>query len=425
MPPITDALDDAIYSSNALEVAADDNYAVQGDAKDGTPVKVTPSVGELRQSFRPERQMPAQHLNWLLRQFALFMGQLHGDTETLRQDLIDELDDRRDEWMERWGQIQAFNFPTRVDLETSNIRRATFAAGTWFCTISDTIWASIDGGLTWAQDTAAAIAPKQIESDPSGNVVACGTGGAGQYVYEYDAGSETWTQRTVLGGHDGDGHAVFDPIRNIWIWQSTDSGTGDFVAKRSSDRVTWSLGSVAPAWGCEHDVSDLAINPSNGRAVAVAKASASSVKVATTDDGGDIWAAQTPITTAIDATELGLSYNEEEGAWYLCIGEDGDPSSEVWRSTDGASWSRRCTLTESQVHRIAGIGRLLVALGTNGSGPQVVYSLDLGVTWKKTGRILEGLGSGAFLGGGRPIALTSTMIYVGLALGDPDLGTLP
>lgn len=59
------------FTSLALTIASDANYAALGDAYDGTPVKVTPSAGQLTQGgMRPKRQVGAQHRNWTDREFA-------------------------------------------------------------------------------------------------------------------------------------------------------------------------------------------------------------------------------------------------------------------------------------------------------------------------------------------------------------------
>jgi len=60
----------AIYDSAALQTGADANYSTASDAYDGSPVKITPSLGLLKQGARPKRQQPAQYMNWLLNQIA-------------------------------------------------------------------------------------------------------------------------------------------------------------------------------------------------------------------------------------------------------------------------------------------------------------------------------------------------------------------
>ncbi len=426
---------DPIYSSLVLTIASDANYSAEGDAYDGKPLKVAPTAGALLQNARPRRQRAAQHENWLMNQFAQLLQALHDDGDRVEGDFIDYqaaitalLAARRAEWLRSYGLVRALNFPTRVASGSANQRSAVFAPGTmrWYIAMSDTIQASRDGGQTWALDTPAAIAPGSSASDPSGNVVFCGTGGGGQYAYELDAVTDTWTQRTVLAGHAADGHVVFDPVSGHWVWQSYNAAVGNFLAKRSTDRVTWTDATTLPAgaagWGATANVSDLGINPTSGRAVAIARTGATTLKVATTDDGGDTWTAQASITTTIDATSIAISFNEGEGAFYLAVGEEATPSSEVWRSVDGATWTKQCTLDVSCMHKIAGFGPLLVATATSGPGARNVYSLDSGVTWQLGGMNLEGAGKGVFAGGGRPFALTDTHRYVGVAAGEPDLG---
>lgn len=74
----------AIYNSPALTIAGDATYDVQSDAYDNSSVKVEPSAGQLLQGFRPQKQLPAQTVNWILAQFAGVMGQLIIDEDDHR-----------------------------------------------------------------------------------------------------------------------------------------------------------------------------------------------------------------------------------------------------------------------------------------------------------------------------------------------------
>lgn len=66
-----------IFDSTALTIAGDAAYDAQGDAVDGSSVKIEPSAGVIAQgAMRPGRQVGAQHLNWLLAQFAGIMSGL-------------------------------------------------------------------------------------------------------------------------------------------------------------------------------------------------------------------------------------------------------------------------------------------------------------------------------------------------------------
>lgn len=397
------------------DFAPDANYPAGAETWSSNPTKVAPP-GAASVGFTPGQGNAAQYHNYL--------HHTRATESAAAKTAIAAV-------LEYVGQAQALNFPVRVTGVSSSQRGAAYASATstWYMTAGDTVQKSTDGGLTWSSATAAAIAPKDAATDLGGNVVVCGTGGAGQYVYELDAATSTWTQRTVLGGHGADGHVVFDPISGFWVWQSYNAAVGNFLAYRSSDRATWTAATTLPTgaagWGATPNVSDLGIDPTSGRAVAVARTGATTVKVATTDDGGVTWVAQTSITTTIDAGTIAISYNADEGAWYLSIGETtGTPSCEVWRSTDGAAWTKMATLAAACVHRIAGFGALLVATATTASGVHVVYSLDSGATWRKAGRMLEGTAKGVFVGPGAALALSSSHIYVGAAMGLPQIGVL-
>lgn len=65
---------DPSFDSHVLEIADDDNYDVEGDAYDNSSTKIEPSVGVITQGLmRPGRQIPAQHLNWVLSEFAAIL----------------------------------------------------------------------------------------------------------------------------------------------------------------------------------------------------------------------------------------------------------------------------------------------------------------------------------------------------------------
>lgn len=73
----------AIYDSAALQYGKDENYSITNDAYDNTPTKVTPSAGIMTQGMRPRHQVGAQHLNWILNQYALVMTGLIDHTAQL------------------------------------------------------------------------------------------------------------------------------------------------------------------------------------------------------------------------------------------------------------------------------------------------------------------------------------------------------
>ncbi|MDB4995193.1 MAG: hypothetical protein JWM74_2625 [Myxococcaceae bacterium] len=72
---------DPSFSSNALAVASDASFDAQGDAYDGSLVKVEPSAGEIAQgALRPGKQIGAQHFNWLVYEFAkIFVALISND----------------------------------------------------------------------------------------------------------------------------------------------------------------------------------------------------------------------------------------------------------------------------------------------------------------------------------------------------------
>lgn len=63
--------DPAIFTSIALQIADDTNYDVESDPYDGTPLKVAPSLGLIKQGlWRPGHQIGAQSQNFVNNQFA-------------------------------------------------------------------------------------------------------------------------------------------------------------------------------------------------------------------------------------------------------------------------------------------------------------------------------------------------------------------
>lgn len=96
------AVDDPIFSSNALAIAVDVNYDVHGDAYDGSAIKVEPSAGEIAQGVvRPGEQIAAQHVNWVFNQFSQILSALIANAV----DHEDRLDDDEAELLDHENRI--------------------------------------------------------------------------------------------------------------------------------------------------------------------------------------------------------------------------------------------------------------------------------------------------------------------------------
>ncbi len=404
-------------SYTVLDWAPDANYPAGAETWSSNPTKVAPP-GAASVGFTPGQGNAAQYHNYL-------HNKRYTENAAAKAAITDVLT--------FVGQAQALNFPVRLTGPGGASQNSAFfvpATCKWFvCCNTEDVRSSFDQGLTWNQESGVAGAGAgentfDGDADASGNVV---ISTSTRYAFALNASTGTWTKPDVYGGAWSTvAHVAYSPTANQWCWVGE---TGGVIAVQvSADRATW-FGSSTPlgsSWSA--NALDMKANKASGRVVVVGSFGAGAIRVAYSDNGGNSWTtlASDLVTTITSPTVLHLSHNADESAWYLVVGEtSGTPSCEVWRSTDdGASWTKVATLSATCLYRIGGFGALLVSVAKTSSGNFVVYSLDAGTTWEKTGMIVEGTPNGMFVGAGRALALTSSNAYLSVAMGKPSIGAV-
>lgn len=401
------------YSTRTF--APDTNYPAGSETWNNNPTKVeppgAPSVG-----LSPDQPLPAQYLNRLFFDAYTQDANAKAYAATL---------------LEFVGQAQALNWRAKVSGPAATTQNGAFfaaATGKWYVVANtEDVRSSVDQGFTWVQESGVAAGAGehcfQGDADASGNVVITTDT---QYIFALNATTATWTKVDAYGAAllSSQGRVVFDPVHSKWIWIGV-SGTSA-VARVSSDRAAWSAGGGIGGASWTPNAIDLAINKTSGRAV-IAGLYGAAIRVAYTDDAGTTWTtlASDLATTIASPTVVALTHNADEGAFYLTVGEtSGTHSCEVWRSADGAAWTKVCTLATACVHRIAAFGALLVSIATLATRQEVVYSVDSGATWQKIGMWPGGVPKGMFAGAGRALLVTASDVFVGHAMGKPELGAL-
>lgn len=412
------------YSSQALNYGTDANYATMGDAHDGAPTKVAPTVGLVRQGFwRPGRQIGGQFMNWVLQQFALVMSGLVEHTA--------ELEEADEAIREDLGALarrmtvgsSALTFG-RPFTEMGDLKFAAYdeANRLWYvCGGAKNVHASHDFGGWFAANEIAAVGPGSedctwLDVDGSGNVVVATNT---RYAFEKTASTGTWTRVDIAGGGvPAQTYAIaYDPVRARWIWAGQNVNASFAQVMTSANRTTWTSGSLLP----NTSLRNLVCKKSSGL-VLFAGVNGSTGKISVTLNAGQSWVTYADLAFGFTPQDAHLSYDRENDAWYLAVSRySGGYQSEVWRSTDdGMIWTRRCALASSRVLRIAAIDSLLVSVATHALpgaivGEEVVFSLDGGATWLPAG--LRPMGStalGAFTGpnAGAVLVMTTTHAYV-------------
>lgn len=221
---------------------------------------------------------------------------------------------------------------------------------------------------------------------------------------------------------------VHDPINAKWIWISSDAGDGYLLT--SADRATWATpgSAIVPFGTWVATTMMLGVNKTSGRTILMGAGAALAISITMSDDGGDNWSAlDTLVTTIGTPTNVWLSYNASEEAWYFVIA-NGSQDSEVWRSDDdGDTWTKKATLSSVALRTIAGFGpNLLMAVSGTGipasPGNRVYASVDQGATWRRLTLACSGTVKGIYEGGGQPLIVTATTTYVGLDTSCTDLG---
>lgn len=387
--------------------ATDANYAAGAQPWSSQPIKVEPPSPA--GGFVPGQGAGAPYVN------RLFNDAFTQDAnaKTYQSTLLEYV-----------GQMQALNWPLRVGLTvaSSTTKSALYnkTSRTWWTFGTNHGRAnSTDAGHSWGT---ASSSPSDgyISGDANGVVMVIGK--ASRYAHRWDGA--TWSDVDVYGAaFTNAARVVYDPVNAKFVWVAVSGGGGSGLAytSNSTDGTggTWSApSSITGTWLSNADARfGLAVDKTAGRVV-FAGIESGNFRFAYSSNGGSSWTVGAGVATAIPSpTEMHLSWNEEEGAFYFVIGEtSGTHSCEVWRSADGSSWTKQATLTGWSLKEIAGLGALLVAVAAGGD---VMYSIDQGVTWRIAHIAVSGTPVGVYVGGGRPVIVTSSHVYVGLSAGLP------
>lgn len=459
MPPIDDIddpFDAAIYSSDALEIASDATYGVQGDSKDGTDTKITPALGVITQGARPARQLPAQHENWWKNQITSFLTQLHDDTEGLRAALVTIFGERMTDWLSRWGQSRPLSILLSGDTATlasvswSQAKRAIYDR-------SNRRWVAMGAGASGAVVIFSDNAPGAYWNDIStgdplnGFDIACdGIGDllmttAAPDVFFWDITSLTWTS-SVTGVLDIDSDDLkktckvsFDRVHNKWIWIGHPTAS-PLNCKVSSNGTTWSSGGGGGVFsGTDMNLTgntchQIHTTDAGVTLVVAFKPSDNTVKIVKSTDGGTTWTnAGGAFTTNLagtgqDADTIALAYDEDNAAWYVAVGP-ASGGGELWRSTDdGATFTKMAGpfLANAKFRSLACFRECIVAClyqeEAHHDGDKIAFSSDNGATWHYAGvNIPTGQFASVAAGNGRVAVLQKDgVFYLGAGAGNPD-----
>ncbi len=329
------------------------------------------------------------------------------------------------------GQLQPLNILVHDDTFT-DLKGAFFSKydGYWY-NYGDaaTVASSINQGHTWNVGLVSGVASGEdcvdgVADPATGNWVVATSG---RYVFKCVAGAITKVD--VYGGAigaDPDISVVWDPIHSKFVWLT--SGVGNKV-KHSPTGAVWTAGVTSSDWSTTGGYTQMAVNPTSGRIVAIGYWSSTSWAVMYSDDGGATWTDQTHITpTPADCTRQSLVFEAESETWFFTIG---DPyASQIYTSTDdGLTWTLATELTTVCLTGVAVDGaNMMCAVALSASFfPRLVYSTDQGATWRVTGTTLSlGLTDNAVVasGGGRFMVAMPDDLYVTAAAGNPSLGTV-
>lgn len=401
--------------------APDASYPVGSNPWEGLPTKVA-WAGASSVGFTPKRNIPAQAINYL---FNKVLGN-HDSVADRVGDVIDFI-----------GQFQ-LNFPhSTVSAANTEFSFYVPAQRRWITVgASANVLSSVDwGGKYDATSLVAGVASGEGCSwgdyDNAGNVVVATND---RYVFQETASSGAWTKVDVLGGTfpgGNQGRVAYDPIHSKWIWVCLDTTIKPFT---STSRTSWTASTpfaITLAGGSTQ--LSLKVRRDTGVALIVARPNPTTFSVYKSSDGGVTWGSPVNITTPTGlGTNFSLHFDASSSTWMYVIGSafSSTYTTQVWTSTDdGATWTRKTTLTTLGIVTVANDGILWVGIGqaSSTSPLHLVYSLDAGATWQWAGQAFDGDLTGncnISFGAGGFVATTKTRAYFGLRADVPGLGSV-
>lgn len=405
--------------------ATNANHAAGANAWNGQPTKVVPP--SVAAGFVPGQGNAAEYHNYLLNQ--LFATQ--ASEKTYLQNLIDFA-----------GDIPIRNWPYNVT-SLDDLRYAFFdpyARVWWAVGEAKNARKSSDQGATWSGSSELSGVGAGSEdldggdADGEGNVVIASLT---RYGFAVSAGSSSRVDihGATATGTGRNGRVVYDPVNELWCAVTAiGGGTEVFVATSAAPASTWTA-RTKPTNMADGAIA-MAVDKTAGRIVLANHTRGGNLLyVSYSDDGGITWSSPTSLAHLLTSgtpaqPKLSLSYNADTGVWMLVTAElVGTPTSAIYTSTDGASWTAMVRLNATCLKGPAPYGGVWVAgaaLDSGGGVNHLAVSRDDGATWHFLGMRLTGTEpQGVYAGDGGLIALTESNALASLRAGDPGLASLP
>lgn len=259
----------------------------------------------------------------------------------------------------------------------------------WYClggpnAGNDVIAYSQDYGYTYTALTpgGAALGSPMTDADvdTSGRIVIAGSGNS---IATYSGGvAGTWTKVAVFPGTPTLPVVVYDPVNARWCAAGYD--TGQRVFTTATPTAAWSS-ATSPLTGTQRPV--LSVNKVSGRIMLLNTTGGTTVKVNTSDDGGQTWTVRADVVPGpggLNSQSIAVTYAADDARWFLWVG------SSLYVSTDnGETFTYVRALPTNPPHGAftvvpggAGASMLIAFVGTKAG---LIYSRDLGVTWYATG----------------------------------------
>lgn len=410
--------------------APDTNYAAGALPWSGTPTKVAwagaPSVG-----ITPKTGFPAQAFNYAINKIT--------SNAQASKDVLDEQ-------VTYTGQMHAMNWQRHSIVNSFTVRGAAYnpVDRRWYVigdNISGTsqVRSSFTWGKTWTDTYVDAVDAgedcRALDYAANGDMVVTTTG---RYVFMRLAG--TWSRQDVHASAIGTSLTccAHDPIRGLYVAAAGVVGAAAApLVRTSSNGTSWTIrtspfavsGDGPMTMHCRKDTGRIVWVTLNG--------SSTGLLISYSDDGGVTWSSQVTISAGFIAwTTLALHYNPTTQKWMIIIGNTSTGARVYVSSDNGATWSLQLTLATAGLGRgLASFGRMWVTLSAETvfsvSNTQVVYSLDDGATWKRTGQgfdtslptMFGSEAAGGFMGVGSD-TVPNAYAFASVAMGLPNLGTI-